>query len=105
MRPPRAATSRSAGRRLHLRERAAAHRRLRAGEWLRFELSLEQNQPVRWAAQVGLSSPVRSSRRRCRQVSEPLRELQHGRCFYCERNLTGRRGRSLSSRGRAARAT
>jgi hypothetical protein len=51
-------------------------------------LSLEQNQPVLGRA-VGLSEFLFGSSRAALslKVSEPLRELQHGRCFYCERSL------------------
>ena len=54
----------------------------------RFVLSLEQNQPVLGRA-VGLSEFLFGSSRAALspKVSEPLRELQHGRCFYCERSL------------------
>ena len=73
----------------HLRERAPLIRRLAQTEWLRFVLLLEQNQPVLGRA-VGLSEFLFGSSRAAlsAKVSEPLRELQHGRCFYCERNLT-----------------
>jgi hypothetical protein len=72
----------------HLRERAPLIRRLAQTEWLRFVLSLEQNQPVLGRA-VGLSEFMFGSSRAALspKVSEPLRELQHGRCFYCERSL------------------
>jgi hypothetical protein len=72
----------------HLRERAPLIRRLAQTEWLRFVLSLEQNQPVLGRA-VGLSEFLFGSSRTALspKVSEPLRELQHGRCFYCERSL------------------
>ncbi len=72
----------------HLRERAPLIRRLAQTEWLRFVLSLEQNQPVLGRA-VGLSEFLFGSSRVALslKVSEPLRELQHGRCFYCERSL------------------
>ena len=72
----------------HLRERAPLIRRLAQTEWLRFVLSLEQNQPVLGRA-VGLSEFLFGSSRAAlsHKVSEPLRELQHGRCFYCERSL------------------
>jgi hypothetical protein len=72
----------------HLRERAPIIRRLAQTEWLRFVLSLEQNQPVLGRA-VGLSEFLFGSSRAALslKVSEPLRELQHGRCFYCERSL------------------
>jgi len=72
----------------HLRERAPLIRRLAQTEWLRFVLSLEQNQPVLGRA-VGLSEFLFGSSRAALslKVSEPLRELQHGRCFYCERSL------------------
>jgi hypothetical protein len=51
-------------------------------------LSLEQNQPVLGRA-VGLSQFLFGSSRAALslKVSKPLRELQHGRCFYCERSL------------------
>jgi hypothetical protein len=72
----------------HLRERAPLIRRLAQAEWLRFVLSLEQNQPALGRA-VGLSEFLFGSNRAALslKVSEPLRELQHGRCFYCERSL------------------
>jgi len=50
----------------HLRERAPLIRRLAQTEWLRFVLSLEQNQPVlapRWACQSSCSA---QAGRRCR---------------------------------------
>jgi hypothetical protein len=80
----------------HLRERAPLIRRLAQTEWLRFVLSLEQNQPALGRA-VGLSEFLFGSNRAALslKVSEPLRELQHGRCFYCEGSLRGGRGRSL----------
>ena len=72
----------------HLRERAPLIRRLAQTEWLRFVLSLEQNQPVLGRA-VGLSEFLFGSSRAALslKVSKPLRELQHGRCFYCQRSL------------------
>jgi len=72
----------------HLRERAPLIRRLAETEWLRFVLSLAQNQPVLGRA-VGLSEFLFGSNRAALalKVSEPLRELQHGRCFYCQRSL------------------
>jgi hypothetical protein len=72
----------------HLRERAPLIRRRAQTEWLRFVLSLEQNQPVLGRA-VGLSEFLFGSSRAALsiKVTEPLRELQHGRCFYCERSL------------------
>jgi 5-methylcytosine-specific restriction endonuclease McrA len=72
----------------HLRERAPLIRRLAETEWLRFVLSLEKNQPVLGRA-VGLSEFLFGSSRAALslKVSEPLRELQHGRCFYCQRSL------------------
>ncbi|HQR54016.1 MAG TPA: HNH endonuclease signature motif containing protein, partial [Burkholderiales bacterium] len=72
----------------HLRERAPLIRRLAQTEWLRFVLSLQQNQPVLGRA-VGLSEFLFGSSRAALslKVSEHLLELQHGRCFYCERSL------------------
>jgi hypothetical protein len=72
----------------HLRERAPLIRRLAQTEWLRFVLSLKQNQPALGRA-VGLSEFLFGSNRAALslRVSEPLRELQRGRCFYCERSL------------------
>jgi hypothetical protein len=72
----------------HLRERAPLIRRLAQTEWLRFVLSLEQNQPVLGRA-VGLSEFLFGSSRAALspKVSEPLCERQHGRCFYCECSL------------------
>jgi hypothetical protein len=72
----------------HLRERAPLIRQLAEAEWLRFVLSLEKNQPVLGGA-VGLSEFLFGSSRAALslRVSEPLRELQRGRCFYCERSL------------------
>jgi len=72
----------------HLRERAPLIRRLAQTEWLRFVLSLAQNQPVLGRA-VGLSEFLFGSSRAALslKVSKPLRELQHGRCFYCQRSL------------------
>ena len=63
-------------------------RRLAETEWLRFVLSLKQNQPVLGRA-VGLSEFLFGSNRAALavKVSKPLRELQHGRCFYCQGNL------------------
>jgi len=72
----------------HLRERAPLIRRLAQTEWLRFMLSLAQNQPVLGRA-VGLSEFLFGSSRAALslKVSKPLRELQHGQCFYCRRSL------------------
>jgi hypothetical protein len=72
----------------HLRERGPLIRRLAQTEWLRFVLSLEQNHPVLGRA-VGLSEFLFGSSRAALslKVSKPLRELQHGRCFYCQRSL------------------
>jgi hypothetical protein len=72
----------------HLRERAPLIRRLAQTEWLRFVLSLEQNQPVLGRA-VGLSEFLFGSERAALslKVSNPLRELQRGRCFYCQGSL------------------
>jgi hypothetical protein len=72
----------------HLRERAPLIRRLAQAEWLKFVLSLGQNQPALGRA-VGLSEFLFGSNRGALaiKVSEPLRELQSGRCFYCERSL------------------
>jgi hypothetical protein len=72
----------------HLRERAPLIRRLAQTEWLRFVLALKQNQPVLGRA-VGLSEFLFGSSRAALslKVSEPLRELQDGRCFYCQRSL------------------
>ena len=72
----------------HLRERAPLIRRLAQTEWLRFVLSLKQNQPVLGRA-VGLSEFLFGSSRAALslKVSKPLRELQDGRCFYCQRSL------------------
>ena len=71
-----------------LRERAPLIRRLAETEWLRFVLSLKQNQPVLGRA-VGLSEFLFGSNRAAlaQKVSKPLRELQSGRCFYCQGNL------------------
>jgi hypothetical protein len=72
----------------HLRERAPLIRRLAQTEWLQFVLSLEQNQPALGRA-VRLSEFLFGSSRVALspKVSKPLRELQHGLCFYCERGL------------------
>ena len=72
----------------HLRERAPLIRRLAQTEWLRFVLSLKQNQPALGRA-VGLSEFLFGSNRAAlsAKVSGPLRELQNGRCFYCERSM------------------
>lgn len=72
----------------HLRERAPLIRRLAQTEWLRFVLSLKQNQPALGRA-VGLSEFLFGSSRAALslKVSKPLRELQDGRCFYCRRSL------------------
>lgn len=74
----------------HLRERAPLIRRLAQTEWLRFVLSLERNRPVIGRA-VGLSEFLFGSSRAALslKMGKPLRELQHGRCFYCERSLPG----------------
>lgn len=72
----------------HLRERAPLIRRLAETEWLRFVLSLKQNQPVLGRA-VGLSEFLFGSSRAALslKVSKPLRELQSGLCFYCQGKL------------------
>jgi hypothetical protein len=72
----------------HLRERAPLIRRLAQTEWLRFVLSLKKNQRVLGRA-VGLSEFLFGSSRAALslKVSKPLRELQDGRCFYCQRRL------------------
>ncbi len=72
----------------HLRERAPLIRRLCEAEWLRFVLALPQNQPALGRA-VDLSEFLFGSARAALAVklAKPLRELQSGRCFYCERNL------------------
>ncbi len=72
----------------HLRERAPLIRRLAQTEWLRFVLSLRENQAVLGRA-VGLSEFLFGSSRAALspKVSGPLRELQNGRCFYCERSM------------------
>ena len=72
----------------HLRERAPLIRRLAETEWLRFVLSLKQNQPVLGRA-VGLSEFLFGSSRAALslKVSKPLRELQNGLCFYCQGSL------------------
>ena len=72
----------------HLRERAPLIRRLAQTEWLQFVLSLEQNRPMPGSA-VGLSEFLFGSSRVALslKVSKPLRELQDGRCFYCQRSL------------------
>ncbi len=72
----------------HLRERAPLIRRLAETEWLRFVLSLKQNRTLLGRA-VGLSEFLFGSSRAALsvKVSRPLRELQHGRCFYCRRGL------------------
>ena len=90
----------------HLRERAPLIRRLAETEWLRFVLSLKQNQPVLGRA-VGLSEFLFGSSRAALslKVSKPLRELQHGRCFYCRATCRWRPPSITSSRGRDTRAT
>ena len=52
-------------------------------------LSLERNRPALGGA-VGLSEFLFGSSRAALsvKVNGPLRELQHGRCFYCQRNLS-----------------
>jgi hypothetical protein len=72
----------------HLRERAPLIRRLAQAEWLRFVLSLEQNQPVLGRA-VGLSEFLFGSSRAALslKVSKSLKQLQRGRCFYCQGDL------------------
>jgi hypothetical protein len=73
----------------HLRERAPLIRRLAETEWLRFVLSLKQNQTMLGRA-VGLSEFLFGSERAALalKVGKPLRDLQDGRCFYCERSVT-----------------
>jgi hypothetical protein len=75
----------------HLRERAPLIRRLAQTEWLRFVLSLKQNQPVLGRA-TGLSEFLFGSSRTALslKVSTALRELQDGRCFYCQHTLATR---------------
>jgi hypothetical protein len=72
----------------HLRERAPLIRRLAETEWLRFVLSLRQNQNVLGRA-VGLSEFLFGSERAALSLkaSGPLWELQQGRCFYCQHSL------------------
>jgi hypothetical protein len=72
----------------HLRERAPLIRRLAETEWLRFVLSLKQNQPALGRA-VGLSEFLFGSSRAALAIkmAKPLRELQSGQCFYCQRKL------------------
>jgi len=72
----------------HLRERAPLIRQLAETEWLRFVLSLEKNRRFLGGA-VGLSEFLFGSSRAAlsAKLSKPLRELQHGRCFYCGRSL------------------
>ena len=72
----------------HLRERAPLIRRLAETEWLRFVLSLKQNQPALGSA-VGLSEFLFGSDRAALalKLTRPLRELQNSRCFYCEDRL------------------
>jgi hypothetical protein len=72
----------------HLRERAPLIRRLAETEWLRFLLSLKQNQPMLGRA-VGLSEFLFGSDRAALalKVRKPLQELQDGRCFYCQRSV------------------
>ena len=73
----------------HLRERAPLIRQLAQTEWLRFVLSLEQNQPALGRA-VGLSEFMFGSTRAALavKVADLLGDLQHGRCFYCHGGLT-----------------
>lgn len=73
----------------HLRERAPLIRQLAQTEWLRFVLTLEQNQAALGRA-VGLSEFLFGSSRAALsvKVSKPLRELQQGRCFYCKRSIS-----------------
>ncbi len=73
-----------------LRERATLIRRLAQTEWLRFVLSLKQNHGVLGGAS-GLSEFLFGSSRIALglKLSRPLRELQHGRCFYCRGQLQG----------------
>ena len=72
----------------HLRERAPLIRRLAETEWLRFVLSLKQNLPVLGRA-VGLPEFLFGSSRAALslKVGKPLRDLQQGRCFYCQDKL------------------
>jgi hypothetical protein len=72
----------------HLRERAPLIRRLAEAEWLKFVLALKQNQPVLGNA-IGLSEFLFGSNRAALalKLAKPLRELQDGRCFYCQRAL------------------
>jgi hypothetical protein len=72
----------------HLRERAPLIRRLTQAEWLQFVLALDENRPMMGDA-MGLSEFLFGSSRAAlsAKVGKPLRELQHGRCFYCEGHL------------------
>jgi hypothetical protein len=72
----------------HLRERAPLIRHLAETAWMRFVLSLKQNQPALGRA-VGLSEFMFGSSRAALSVklSKPLRDLQRGLCFYCERSI------------------
>jgi hypothetical protein len=72
----------------HLRERAPLIRRLAETEWLRFLLSLKQNQPALGSA-VGLSDFLFGSDRAAlaMRLAQPLRDLQDNRCFYCDHRL------------------
>lgn len=72
----------------HLRERAPLIRQLAETEWIRFVLSLEKNRQFLGGA-VGLSEFLFGSSRAAlsAKVRKPLHEIQHGRCFYCERSL------------------
>ncbi len=72
-----------------LRVRATLIRRLAQTEWLRFVLSLKQNQSALGGA-TGLSEFLFGSSRIALglKLGRPLRELQDGRCFYCRRTLS-----------------
>ena len=72
----------------HLRERAPLIRRLAQTEWLRFVLSLKQNQPVLGRA-VGLSEFLFGSSRAALslKVSSPLAGTAGRRRFYRQRSL------------------
>jgi HNH endonuclease len=72
----------------HLRERAPLIRRLAQTEWLQFVLSLKRNQPALGRA-TGLSEFLFGANRSALAVKirKPLRDLQHGRCFYCQNDL------------------
>jgi hypothetical protein len=68
----------------HLRQRGALIRRLAQTEWLKFVLTLKQNQAALGSA-TGLSEFLFGTKRAALslKLTGPLSELGGGRCFYC----------------------